>query len=159
MTSCNKTSKTLRHFDIRKRKKIVTNATREISVCEINSSFMRILRSSVHVQSECIIEKQRISQKMDIEIRVTQLVAPIKRYRSEGLPQLVFEGQEQRIDGQSFSDDSLLDCKNVNGSSERRYSLPDVTSSLPDMTSSSIPEVTYGMRPRMAWLCRYDCKM
>ena len=89
-----------------------------------------------------------------MELSVTQLVAPIKRYPPQTLPSIVFEGSPGRLERESYSDDTLLDIGN-NGSSTRRYSLPDVTSSLSDITLSSAPEVTYGMRPRMAWLYRY----
>lgn len=87
---------------------------------------------------------------MDIDLRVTQLIPPLTRYRSEEWPPIVFEGKRRG----HHSNDSLFDFRGCDNDS-RRFSLPEVTSSLPEVTSASTPEITYGMRPRMAWLYRY----
>lgn len=91
---------------------------------------------------------------MDMELRVTQLMAPINRNRTDPLPQIVIEETKRAMEGSEPSSSPLFPFRETPSAHRRRYSLPEVSSSLPDMTSC-IPEITYGMRPRMAWIYRY----
>ncbi|KAL4217494.1 hypothetical protein ACF0H5_023943 [Mactra antiquata] len=97
-----------------------------------------------------------------MELMVTKLKPPFLRHHSEPLPKIVFsnadkenEKPRQRDDAddaiddlsdlnEEFDDDfeSELDGIGKNG----RFSLPDV--------HDALPEVTYGLKPRTAWMYR-----
>lgn len=97
-----------------------------------------------------------------MEIRVTQLRTPIIRQKPTQIPQIIFtKADDSDISGISRDQDSDSDVdgereivsdletlfSEENDIIERKHSLPEVTTFL--------PEVTYGLKPRTAWMYRY----
>lgn len=85
-------------------------------------------------------------------MEITKLRAPFIRHKSDPLPRIIFtEDTDDGFYGNSSDQESDIDS-NADFVSASLYSeenevlLPEVTNSL--------PEVTYGLKPRMSWMYR-----
>lgn len=97
-----------------------------------------------------------------------QLRTPFVRNNSDPLPRILFTNEkgdsfiipsgDSDSEAESGSDpnydfnDEVLYAED-NEISKRKYSLPEINGVLPDC-NNSLPEVTYGIRPRMSWMYR-----
>lgn len=97
-----------------------------------------------------------------IEIMVTKIRPPLIRHHSEPLPKIIFTNADKENfninDGiKEDSGDDLSDC----GEDDDEFGEVDIDEntgtgriSFPEMTDA-LPEVTYGLKPRTAWMYRY----
>lgn len=97
-----------------------------------------------------------------------QLRTPFVRNNSDPLPRILFTNEkgdsfiipsgdsDSEVETGSDRDydfnDEVLYAED-NEISKRKYSLPEINGVLPDC-NNSLPEVTYGIRPRMSWMYR-----